>query len=155
MLKLLSLTGLIVLLDQVTKFLIITNLKFQEIIEINSNLKIVYFRNDGAAFGFLNDAGGWQRYFLRIVGVVAAVIIPFLIKKYRNEKTIVAALVLILAGALGNLYDRFSLGYVIDFILFHIDKYYWPAFNVADTSISIGAILLIYDSIKNTNGASK
>ncbi len=148
MLRLLSLTGLIVLLDQVTKFLIITNLNFQEIIEINSILKIVYFRNNGAAFGFLNDAGGWQRYFLLIVGVVVAVIIPFLIKKYRNEKIIVAGLVLILAGALGNLYDRFSLGYVIDFILFHIDKYYWPAFNVADTSISIGAILLIYDSIK-------
>ena len=120
MLKLLSLTGLIFLLDQVTKFLIITNLKFQEIIEINSILKIVHFRNDGAAFGFLSDAGGWQRYFLLIVGVAAAVIIPFLIKKYRNEKIIVTGLVLILAGALGNLYDRFSLGYVIDFILFHL-----------------------------------
>ena len=148
MLKLLFITSSIVALDQVLKFLIITRLQFQEIIEINSILKIVYFRNDGAAFGFLSDEGGWQRYFLLFVGALAVVAIPFLIKKYRNESIVVAGLVLILAGAIGNLYDRFFLGYVVDFILFHVEQYYWPAFNVADASISVGAMLLIYDSIK-------
>ena len=148
MLKLLFITSSIVALDQVLKFLIITRLQFQEIIEINSILKIVYFRNDGAAFGFLSNAGGWQRYFLLFVGAIAVTTIPILIKKYINERIVVAGLVLILAGAIGNLYDRFFLGYVVDFILFHVEQYYWPAFNVADASISVGAMLLIYDSIK-------
>ena len=148
MLKLLFITSSIVALDQALKFLITTRLKFQEIIEINSILKIVHFRNDGAAFGFLSNAGGWQRYFLLFVGAIAVTAIPFLIKKYRNESIVVAGLVLILAGAIGNLYDRFFLGYVVDFILFHVEQYYWPAFNVADASISVGAMLLIYDSIK-------
>ena len=148
MLKLLFITSSIVALDQALKFLIITRLQFQEIIEINSILKVVYFRNKGAAFGFLSEEDGWQRYFLLFVGTVAVFAIPFLIKKYRNERIVVAGLVLILAGAIGNLYDRFFLGYVVDFILFHVDQYYWPAFNVADASISVGAMLLIYDSIK-------
>ena len=148
MLKLVFITSSIVALDQALKFLIITRLQFQEIIEINSILKVVYFRNKGAAFGFLSEEDGWQRYFLLFVGAVAVFAIPFLIKKYRNERIVVAGLVLILAGAIGNLYDRFFLGYVVDFILLHVEQYYWPAFNVADASISVGAMLLIYDSIK-------
>ena len=95
----------------------------------------------------MSDAGGWQRYFLSIVAVIASVFIIFMIKKHRDEFYTALGLSLILGGALGNLYDRISLGYVTDFLYFHFNNFYWPAFNVADTSISIGAIIIIYESI--------
>ena len=95
----------------------------------------------------MSDAGGWQRYFLSIFSAIASVYIVFMIKKHRDELCTGFALSLILGGALGNLYDRISLGYVTDFLYFHFNDYYWPAFNIADTAISIGAIILIYEII--------
>ncbi len=142
MLKLAFITSSIVALDQALKFLIITRLQFQEIIEINSILKVVYFRNKGAAFSFLSDQGGWQRYFLIVISLLA--VIKNIIKKYNRTYCFAG----VCPSWDGNLYDRFFLGYVVDFILFHVEQYYWPAFNFADASISVGAMLLIYDSIK-------
>jgi len=147
MLKYFLLAGLITISDQVTKALIIKSMLDDQFIRINSYFYLVHFKNEGAAFSFLSDAGGWQRYFLSIVAVIASVFIIFMIKKHRDEFYTALGLSLILGGALGNLYDRISLGYVTDFLYFHFNNFYWPAFNVADTAISIGAIIIIYESI--------
>ncbi|MGE4596445.1 MAG: signal peptidase II [Methylophilaceae bacterium] len=148
MLRLYLISACIFIIDRITKLLIHTELSFREIIEINSFLSIVHFRNKGAAFSLLNDAGGWQRSFLIAVAFIAVIIIPMMIKKYKQQVFIALGLVLILAGAVGNLYDRLIFGYVIDFLYFHIGEYYWPAFNIADSSICFGASFLIYDSIR-------
>ena len=145
MLKYFLLVSFIALSDQLTKILVIKNIANDQFISINSYFYLVHFKNSGAAFSFLSDAGGWQRYFLSIVAAIASVYIAFMIKKHRDDLYIGLALSLILGGALGNLYDRISLGYVTDFLYFHYNDYYWPAFNIADTAISIGAIILIYE----------
>ena len=147
MLKYFLLSSLVFLSDQFTKIQIIKHITGEYFIRINSYFYLVHFKNQGAAFSFLSDAGGWQRYFLSIVAVIASVFIVFMIKKHRDELYTALGLSLILGGALGNLYDRISLGYVTDFLYFHFNDYYWPAFNVADTAISIGAIIIIYESI--------
>ena len=151
MLKFYFLSGVIFVFDRLTKFLIHSNLQHKEMIEYTSFLNIVHFQNEGAAFNFLSDAGGWQRYFLAGVSILAIIIIPVLIKKHQKYSLASLGLALIFAGALGNLYDRIFFGYVIDFIYFHLGSYYWPAFNLADSSICLGAGLLIYFSIRNKN----
>ena len=147
MLKYFLLSSFVFLLDQFTKVLIIKNILDDHFIAINSYLYIVHFKNEGAAFSFLSDAGGWQRYFLSLVAAVASIFIIFMIKKHSDELYTALGLSLILGGALGNLYDRVSVGYVTDFLYFHFNDYYWPAFNVADTAITIGALIIIYESI--------
>ena len=147
MLKYFLLASLITISDQVTKALIIKSILDDQFVRINSYFYLVHFKNKGAAFSFLSDAGGWQRYFLSIVAVIASVFIIFMIKKHKDEIFTALGLSLILGGALGNLYDRISLGYLTDFLYFRFNDYYWPASNVADTAISIGAIIIIYESI--------
>ena len=144
MLKYFLLSGFIFILDQFSKVLIMKNVPDTNFILINSFFKLVNFKNEGAAFSILSNAGGWQRYFLSLVALIASVIIIFLIKKHKEEFLTALGLSLILGGALGNLYDRVLLGYVIDFLYFHIHDYYWPAFNFADAAICIGAGILIY-----------
>ena len=151
MLKFYGISCVVFLLDQITKILIIKNISDSQFIVINSFLNIVNFKNHGAAFSFLSNAGGWQRYFLSIVALIASVFIIFLIKKHKNEFFTVFGLSLILGGALGNLYDRISLGYVIDFLYFHYQTFYWPAFNIADSSICLGAGILIYETFFKKN----
>jgi len=147
MLKYFLLSSFVFLLDQLTKVLIIKNFLDNQFITINSYLYLVHFKNEGAAFSFLSDAGGWQRYFLSIAALIASIFIIFMIKKHKDEPYTALGLSLILGGALGNLYDRVSLGHVTDFIYFHFNDYYWPAFNVADTGITVGALIIIYESI--------
>ena len=144
MLKYFLISGFIFILDQFSKALIMKNVPDTNFILINSFFKLVNFKNEGAAFSILSNAGGWQRYFLSLVALIASVIIIFLIKKHKEEFLTALGLSLILGGALGNLYDRVLLGYVIDFLYFHIHDYYWPAFNFADTAICFGAGILIY-----------
>ena len=112
--------------------------------------KIVHFQNKGAAFSFLHDAAGWQRYFLITVSMIAIVVIPFFIKKNKKEPLALWSFTFILAGAIGNLIDRIYYGYVIDFIYLHVNDFYWPAFNIADSFITIGAFLLIFDMVKKS-----
>ena len=119
------------------------------LILLTSFFSLVHFQNPGAAFSFLSDQGGWQRYFLIAISLLAVLYIPWLINQYKKNILIVIGLLLILGGAIGNLYDRISYGYVIDFIYLHIDKFYWPAFNVADSAISLGVLLFLYGSFKN------
>jgi len=155
MLKYFLLAGFVALSDQLTKALIIKNILDNQFIKVNSFSYLVHFKNQGAAFSFLSDAGGWQRYFLSIVAVIASVFIIFMIKKHRDELYTALGLSLILGGAIGNLYDRISLGHVTDFLYFHFKDYYWPAFNVADTAISIGVVIIIYETIIKKNKPNK
>ena len=154
MLKFFLLSSLVFLSDQFTKIQIIKNITDEHFIRINSYFFLVHFKNQGAAFSFLSDAGGWQRYFLSIVATIASVFIIFMIKKHREDTYMALGLSLILGGAFGNLYDRISLGHVTDFLYFHFNDYYWPAFNIADTAITVGAAIIIYDSIFKKNKAA-
>jgi signal peptidase II len=147
MLKYFLITSLVLLSDQFTKVLIIKNILDDQFIRVNSYFYLVHFKNQGAAFSFLSDAGGWQRYFLSIVASIVSIVIIFMIKKHKDEFYTALGLSLILGGALGNLYDRLFLGYVTDFLYFHFQDYYWPAFNISDTAITIGAGIIIYESI--------
>ena len=117
-----------------------------ETIEILPVFKLILLHNSGAAFSFLDDAGGWQRWFLVTVStVVSASIGVWLFRIRSTEKLLAFALCLILGGAVGNLIDRVAAGFVVDFLLVHWDEHYFPAFNVADAAISVGAGCLILD----------
>ena len=137
------------LLDIVSKNFIQNKIIYGEQVEITSFLSLVHFQNTGAAFSFLSDQGGWQRYFLIVISLLAVLYIPWLINQYKKNILIVIGLLLILGGAIGNLYDRISYGYVIDFIYLHFAEFYWPAFNVADSAISLGVLLFLYGSFKS------
>ena len=136
-------------LDILSKNFIQNKMIYGEQVEITSFLSLVHFQNTGAAFSFLSDQGGWQRYFLIVISLLAVLYIPWLINQYKKNILIVIGLLLILGGAIGNLYDRISYGYVIDFIYLHFAEFYWPAFNVADSAISLGVLLFLYGSFKN------
>jgi signal peptidase II len=137
------------LLDILSKNFIQNKIIYGEQLEITSFLSLVHFQNTGAAFSFLSDQGGWQRYFLIAISLLAVLYIPWLINQYKKNILIVIGLLLILGGAIGNLYDRVSYGYVIDFIYLHFAEFYWPAFNVADSAISLGVLLFLYGSFKS------
>ena len=149
MLKLYLISLFVFLLDILSKNFIQKKIIYGEQVEITSFLSLVHFQNTGAAFSFLSDQGGWQRYFLIAISLLAVLYIPWLINQYKKNILIVIGLLLILGGAIGNLYDRISYGYVIDFVYLHIAEFYWPAFNVADSAISIGVLLFIYGSFKS------
>ena len=149
MLKLYLISLFVFLLDIFSKNFIQKKIIYGEQVEITSFLSLVHFQNTGAAFSFLSDQGGWQRYFLIAISLLAVLYIPWLINQYKKNILIVIGLLLILGGAIGNLYDRISYGYVIDFVYLHIAEFYWPAFNVADSAISIGVLLFLYGSFKS------
>ena len=148
MLKWLSISAIVVAFDLFSKHLIQQNFVFGDLHSVTSFFDLVRYHNEGSAFGFLNDAGGWQKWFFNGISIVASVVIIYLLKKHTNEKLFCAGLALILGGALGNLYDRITLGYVVDFLNFHLNNHYWPAFNVADSAICVGVGLLLLDSFK-------
>ena len=149
MLKLYLISLFVFLLDILSKNFIQKKIIYGEQIEITSFLSLVHFQNTGAAFSFLSDQGGGQRYFLIAISLLAVLYIPWLINQYKKNILIVIGLLLILGGAIGNLYDRISYGYVIDFIYIHFAEFYWPAFNVADSAISLGVLLFLYGSFKS------
>lgn len=135
---------LVILIDQVTKAAVSANLEMYQPIEVIPFFNITLAHNTGAAFSFLANAGGWQRWFFTLLGVVVSIFIFFWIKKLKSgDKALAIGLSLILGGALGNLIDRFRFGYVVDFLDFYIGDAHWPAFNVADSAIFCGAVLLI------------
>lgn len=137
----------IVLVDQVTKTVIAGTMQLGDVRTITSFFDIVRAHNRGAAFSFLNDASGWQRWFFIALGAVAAVFIVWMLKRHGGQRLFGWALALILGGAVGNVIDRILHGHVIDFIQVHWHGAYFPAFNVADSAISIGAALLILDEL--------
>lgn len=139
---------LIVVLDQLTKQWVSSSFSYGESLELLPFLNLTLVHNMGAAFSFLSDAGGWQRWFFAIVSLlVIVVLIVWLSRLPARQYLLATALALVLGGAVGNLWDRVFLGYVVDFVDVYYQKYHWPAFNVADTAITIGAILLILESL--------
>ena len=142
-------------LDLVSKYWIESTLQFGEQIPVTSFFNLVLTYNPGAAFSFLSEQSGWQRWFLSGIASIAAIVIIFLLNKYQLEKLFCWALSLILGGAIGNLYDRIMLGHVIDFLDFYVGTYHWPAFNIADSAILIGTAPLIYNSYRTKQGPQK
>ena len=144
----LLLSVLIVVLDLWTKSIASESLTLYRPQELTSWLNLALAHNSGAAFSFLSDAGGWQRWFLGgLAAVVTVVLIVWLFRLQAKEKLTAAALGLIIGGAIGNLADRVMHGYVVDFIDVHYQAWHWPAFNVADSAITCGVILLLIDSL--------
>lgn len=144
----LSISAIVLALDLYTKNLVQNAFQYAEHLTITSFFDLVRYHNEGAAFSFLADAGGWQKWFFSGISFVAILVITYLLKKHQNQKLFCAGLALVLGGAIGNLYDRLTLGYVVDFLHFHYQGYAWPAFNVADSAICVGVALLLIDSFK-------
>ena len=143
----LGIAVVIVLLDQFTKTLIIGSFELGDSRTVTSFFNLVRVHNSGAAFSFLAGASGWQRWFFVGLGAVAAVFIVWMLRKHGEQRLFGWALTLILGGAVGNVIDRLLHGYVVDFIQVHYGGWYFPSFNVADSAITVGAILLILDEI--------
>lgn len=137
----------IILLDQFTKTLILGYYQLGQGTPVTSFFNIVRVHNTGAAFSFLAGASGWQRWFFIGLGIAAAVFIVFMLKRHGEQRLFAWALALILGGALGNVIDRALHGYVVDFLDFHLGGRHFPAFNVADCAITVGAALLILDEL--------
>lgn len=141
------LTLVMLIADQVTKIMISTQMKLYESIELIPVFKITYVHNYGAAFSFLTDAGGWQRWFFSIIAItISALLIWWLKKLPASNKLLGCAYSLVLAGALGNLYDRLAYGYVVDFLHVFYKTWNFPVFNIADSAICVGAGLLLIDA---------
>lgn len=109
------------------------------------NLTLAY--NEGAAFSFLSDQGGWQRWFFAFVAAFVTIVLVIWLSRLKDEKVLAISLALVIGGAIGNLIDRLMLGYVIDFLDFFYGQYHWPAFNVADIAISVGVFLMFVDAL--------
>ena len=147
----LGIAVIVVLLDQVSKITMSRLLVFgqSEMITPYFNLVMVY--NQGAAFSFLANSGGWQRWFFSGLAFVVSLVIIWMLHKNTTQRLFCWALTLILGGAVGNLIDRVLYGHVIDFLDFHIGTLHWPAFNVADSAITVGAALFVLDELRRVN----
>lgn len=141
-----SVALVVMLLDQLSKWCASHYLAYGEKMEITSFFNFTLLHNPGAAFSFLSNAGGWQRWFFTLIAVVVSVLLILWIARVALKNAREAfALAFILGGAIGNLYDRIQLSYVVDFIVVHYRDYFWPAFNVADAAITLGAFILILE----------
>ncbi|HEY5683092.1 MAG TPA: signal peptidase II [Sulfuricaulis sp.] len=146
--RLLWIAGVVFVSDQLTKYFASDYLVRHGEVNLGPFLNLVLVHNTGAAFGFLSSASGWQNGLFMFVALVACAFILWMLSRLnRQEMLLAVALMLILGGALGNLLDRVIFGYVIDFIDVHYHHWHWPAFNVADSAITMGAILLILDTV--------
>jgi signal peptidase II len=149
-LRFLWLAILAVILDQLSKNWVVANFELYQSVQVNGFFNLTYVRNTGAAFSFLHDAGGWQRWFFTVLGLGVSGLILWWLKQTKREQVMLpCAFSLILGGALGNVLDRIQYGYVVDFFDLYYQQWHWPAFNIADSAICLGAILLIVDMFKN------
>ncbi len=147
MVKWLWLSLLAVILDQASKLAIAGNMQLYDSIEIMPFFKLTYVHNTGAAFSFLSEAGGWQRWFFAGLALaISTVIVVWLTRLQKHETLLAVALALVLGGAIGNLIDRLAYGYVIDFLDVYYQSWHWPAFNIADSAITLGVILMLAES---------
>ena len=143
----LGIAAIIVLLDQITKAMILRTLAIGDSHTVTSFFNIVHWRNTGAAFSFLHAADGWQRWLFVGLALVAVVFIVWMLRRHGGQRLFASALALILGGAVGNVIDRLLHGSVVDFVQLHWHDAAFPAFNVADSAITIGAALLILDEL--------
>ena len=150
----LALAALIVAADQAAKHAVVQYFASHPSIAVTSFFNLVLAYNTGAAFSFLSDAAGWQRGFFIAIALVASALIVHLLLKHPRQRLFCFALTLILAGAVGNVIDRVVVGSVVDFLDFHAYGYHWPAFNVADSAITCGALLLVWDAFRPSRAAA-
>ena len=151
----LAIAALIVIADQVSKAAISASLRLGEVREVTGFFNLVLAHNRGAAFSFLSDAGGWQRLLFIGIAMAATALIVVMLARHSGERLFSTGLALILGGALGNLWDRIALGHVVDFLDFHALGWHFWAFNLADSAITVGAALLILDSLRTAGAAQK
>lgn len=149
----LSLAGVVILLDQLSKFFISRLLEHSGSLIVTNHFNLVLAYNKGAAFSFLSQASGWQRYVFIALAFIAVLFILYLLTKHGHQKMFALALALVMGGALGNVIDRIWHGHVIDFLDFYIGRWHWPAFNLADSAITLGAILLILDELRRVRAS--
>lgn len=154
MLRYLAIATLTLLLDQLSKWSALSNLQLGVPEPVLPFLNWLLLFNPGAAFSFLAQGSGWQRWFFTILGILASVYIIYLLRKSLEDKLLCVSLSLILGGALGNVIDRIMYGAVVDFIDFYYANWHWPAFNVADSAICVGAALIIYGELRKSFGKS-
>lgn len=155
MLVWLGLALIIFLADQFTKVLVVGYYTLGDSTVVTSFFNLVRAHNTGAAFSFLANAGGWQRWFFTGIGLVAAMFIVWMLKAHPGQKLFSFAMACILGGAIGNVVDRLVHGYVVDFLDFHWAGWHYPSFNVADSAITIGAVCLILDELRRWRQSSK
>ncbi|NMH58963.1 signal peptidase II [Alteromonas ponticola] len=149
-LRFLWISMIVLILDQWTKIAVRDSMNLYQSIQVLPFFNLTYVHNYGAAFSFLSDAGGWQRWFFTGIAVVVSIVIFWWLKQSpKSQKLLPVAFSFILGGAVGNVYDRIAYGYVIDFLDFYAGQWHWPAFNIADSAIFIGAGLLIIDMFIN------
>ncbi len=149
MFRWLAVSAVVILLDQLSKAAIISHFSYGESLRVTEFFNLVLAHNLGAAFSFLGDASGWQRWFFSALAVGASAWIVWMLPRHLEQKLLCLALALIMGGALGNLIDRLAYGYVVDFLDFHWGEYHFAAFNLADSAITCGAALLLWDSFVN------
>ena len=150
----LALSVMVIALDQLTKFWVVLSLEFGQRVEVTSFFNLVLVYNAGAAFSFLADAAGWQRWFFVALALVISGWLIVLIRRHAAERLLPLAASLILGGALGNVVDRLLYGAVIDFLDVHAMGYHWPAFNLADSAITLGVVFLIWQQFFGQADAS-
>jgi len=150
----LLLSAVVVALDLATKAMVSGAFQYGEVRPVLPFFNLVLVHNTGAAFSFLAGASGWQRWFFTVVTIVISDFIVAMLRKHHTDRLMSVALALVLGGALGNLYDRLTLGHVVDFVQLHAGGWYFPAFNVADSAITVGVALLIWDSLVSGNPAA-
>jgi signal peptidase II len=141
-------SAIVVALDLATKAWVSHALAYGDVVRITPFFNLILTHNLGAAFSFLAGAGGWQRWFFSAVAIVISVALVVMLRRPHRDRMVPLALSLVLGGALGNLWDRVTLGHVVDFIQLHAAGYYWPAFNVADSAITVGVALLLWDGVR-------
>jgi len=139
--------AVVLIVDQFTKVLILGYYQLGDSTPVTSFFNVVRVHNSGAAFSFLANAGGWQRWFFTGIGIAAAVLILWMLKTHATQKLFAFAMASLLGGAVGNVIDRVLYGYVVDFLDFHWKGWHFPAFNVADSAITLGAACLILDEL--------
>ncbi len=150
-----SLSTLIIVLDQGSKLWINNHFYYGQQVPVLDIFSLVLVHNPGAAFSFLSDAGGLQRWLFTGIAIGASIWMVMLLRKHHHERLFSLAISLVLGGAIGNVIDRIFYGHVIDFLLFYWKDAYFPAFNIADAAISVGAALLFFDSfLKDKNGTA-
>lgn len=149
------LAAVIIVLDQISKQVVLANVQYGETIYVAPFWNWVLTFNRGAAFSFLADEGGWQRWFFTVLAMGVSAWIAAMLRTHAAQKLLSLALALIMGGALGNVIDRIRFGAVVDFVQWHAAGFYWPAFNIADSAITIGAVLMILDQFFGVGAREK
>lgn len=155
MIRWLALSALLVVLDQLTKHAMTRALAFGNGIEVTPFFNLVLVYNRGAAFSFLSSASGWQRELFIAIALIASAWVVYLIRTHPRQTLFCFALSFILGGAVGNVIDRLLVGAVVDFLDFHLAGYHWPAFNIADSAVTCGAALLLWEGLRSHKHSEK